>query len=350
MRRAVTLPDSVSAALVSRAAVHIPTPRRGLSFLARKEQLRLALWVALILPLQPSLADDLTIEAISLPALRINGQPARAHTQGLEIESGKYYVTARRDDVVPRRALLLQTESPRSDWDVWDITPLDAGGDLTALDHPGGLQSDGKRLWIPLAESRRKGRSLIRVFPISGMVAGQPLKAEFEFAVNDHIGAVAVSANDGLVFGASWDTETVYTWKFDGRLHQTLDGRELQSRGLGVVNGANGRAGLAVQDWKVVGDWLFASGLLRGPKVLPESPQSRLMSFASFLEPGFQRRSVPLPKQNRTELAREAMAISDGQVYFLPSDLGASNRVYRLPLADLMKRSVPQESGASQTR
>jgi hypothetical protein len=75
----------------------------------------------------------------------------------LEIKSGKYYVTARRDDVHPRRALLLRTDARGTDWDVWDITPVDAHGALTTLDHPGGMQSDGDRLWIPLAESKRKG-------------------------------------------------------------------------------------------------------------------------------------------------------------------------------------------------
>lgn len=30
------------------------------------------------------------------------------------------------------------------------------------------MQSDGKRLWIPIAETKRKGRSIIRVFPLAG--------------------------------------------------------------------------------------------------------------------------------------------------------------------------------------
>src|SRR4029434_2783288 len=110
------------------------------------------------------------------------------------------------------------------------------------------------------------------------MIPGQPLKAKFEFPVNDHIGALAVSGDRRNVFGANWDTEAVYVWDFNGRLQRTLNNSELESRGLGVVSGANGRAGLAVQDWKVVGDRLFASGLFRGPGVTPESPQSRFMS------------------------------------------------------------------------
>ena len=301
----------------------------------------------LVLHSNDSRADDLRVEVVKLPPLLIDGQLARAHTQGLEIKSGKYYVTARRDDVQPRRALLLRTDPRGTNWDVWDITPVDARGVLTTLDHPGGMQSDGNRLWIPLAESKRTGNSLIRVFPMAGIVSGQPLKAEFEFPVSDHIGALAVSADHRIVFGANWDTETVYIWDFDGCLQRTLNGPELQSLGLGVVSGPNGRAGLAVQDWKMVGHRLFASGLFREPGVVRESPQSRLMSFAGFSEPGFQQRSIRLPKQNGTELAQEAMAILDGFVYFLPEDLGASNRIFRVSLADLKKRSISQDSRSS---
>lgn len=294
----------------------------------------------LVLHGNPSRAEGPVIEEVVLPPLRIQGQPARAHTQGMELAAGQYFVTARRDDVRPKRALLLRADPAGTDWDVWDITPIDAQGKITTLDHPGGMQSDGHRLWIPLAESKRNGNSLIRVFRLAGMVPGQPLKTDFEFPVNDHIGAVAVSPGHKLVFGANWDTEAVNVWDFDGHLQRTLNGPELQSRGLGVASGVNARAGLAVQDWKLVGNRLFASGLYRGGGVVPESPQSRLMSFADFAEPGFQRWSIPLPKQTGTELAREAMTISDGRIHFLPEDLGPSNRVFRVSLADFMKRSV----------
>lgn len=292
-------------------------------------------------------AENLTVEEIKLPALRINGQAAKAHTQGLEIAEGKFYVTARRDDVPPKRALLLRTDPMRADWDAWDITPVDDRGAATSLDHPGGMQSDGKRLWIPLAQSRRNGRSLIRVFPIDALVADGPLKSEFEFSVNDHIGALAVSTELKLVFGANWDTEAVYVWNFEGRWQRTLRGSELERRGLGVVNGPNGRAGLAVQDWKMMGGRLFASGLFRAPGVEPVSPQSRLMIFARFLEDGFEQQSIVLPTQKGVELGQEAMAISEGMIHFLPEDLAACNRIFRVAAADLFKRSSPLDSTAT---
>jgi hypothetical protein len=319
-----------------------PGFRRLQFFLLSWRHLSSAILPLLVLHGNHSRAEDLTVEVVELPSLRIYGQSAKAHTQGLEVTGGKYYVTARRDDVTPKRALLLRAEPAKTDWDVWDITPVGSAGAETALDHPGGMQSDGKRLWIPLAESKRKGRSIIRVFPLAGMVGGQPLKSEFEFPVNDHIGAVAVAANRGLVFGANWDTEAVYVWDLEGHLKRTLNGSALGIRGLGVVAGSDSRAGVAVQDWKVIGDRLFASGLFRAPGSAPVSPKSRLMSFANFMEPDFQRWVVAMPLHEGTELTQEAMAISDGVVHFLPEDLGASNRLFRVALADLLKRSASQ--------
>jgi hypothetical protein len=279
-------------------------------------------------------AEGLNVSVIQLPALRINGEPAKAHTQGLEVIAGKYYATARRDDKQPRRALLLRTDAQSAEWDSWDITPLDSQGALTPLDHPGGMQGEGDQFWIPLAESKRNGRSLIRRYHLSQIVPGRTLKPDFEFSVDDHIGALAISAERKWILGANWDTQVVYLWDFEGRLQQTFHAGDLSVRGLGVISGAGGRAGLAVQDWKIVGDRLFASGLFRGPG--PRSSQSRLVSFTKFAEAEFQSVSVDLPKQNGTELAREAMSIADDHAYFLPEDLGATNRLFRVSLDELM--------------
>jgi len=293
-------------------------------------------------------AADLAVEEVRLPSLRIQRQAAKAHTQGLELVAGKYYVTARRDDVRPKRALLLRSEPASADWDVWDITPVDAQGIVTALDHPGGMQSDGARLWIPLAESKRNGRSLIRAFQLTNLVAGGQLKADFEFPVNDHIGALAITADRQLIFGANWDTERVYVWDIKGRLQRTLAGDELKVRGLGVVAGAEGRPGVAVQDWKFVGERLYASGLFRAPGSPTVATENRLISFTGFMKPDFQCQTVTVPRQKGIMLAREAMAISAGMIYFLPEDLGATNRLFRVRLPDLMQRGAAMPPRLSQ--
>jgi len=287
-------------------------------------------------------ASELTIEEIPLPAFRIDGQPARAHTQGLEVEGGKYFVTARREDVRPKRALLLRVTQTATNWEVWDITPRDSAGTAMNLDHPGGMQSDGRRLWIPIAESKPKSHSIIRVFSLAAMIPNQSLEPEFEFRVNDHIGAVAVAADRDLVFGANWDTESVYVWDLQGRLKRTLSGSEIKLRGLGAVGSSNDRGGVAIQDWKSVGTQIFASGLSRDRTVATTSSQSRLISIHNFLEPDFHQSAIVLPLHKETELAREAMAISGGVALFLPEDLGVSNRIFRISMTDLFKHSGAQ--------
>jgi len=280
-------------------------------------------------------AGDAVLDSVDLPPLRVLGQPAEAHTQGLEVLNGFYYVTARREDVRPRRALLLRTASGRSDWDVWDITPAESSSNGIVLDHPGGFQSDGRRLWIPVSESRRNGRTMIRVFPLAGLKAGTRLEPEREFPAEDHIGALAVDVSHELVFGASWDTETVLIWDFAGRLQRTLAGAALEQRGLGVAANDPRRVGLAVQDWKIIGSRLIASGLLPAAATDSQGVRSRLVLFDRFPDPDFRKREITLPVPRGVELAREAMALSEGTIWFLPQDLGASNRLFRLPLAEL---------------
>jgi hypothetical protein len=146
-----------------------------------------------------------------------------------------------------------------------------------------------------------------------------------------------------LVFGANWDTETIYIWNSNGRVQRTLKGTDLKTRNLGAVPGPDGHAGVAVQDWKVAGDRFFASGLLTDPKAAATWPRSRLLIFARFLEPGFGCQTITLPIFDRTELGQEAMAISNGFVHFIPEDLGTSNRLFRASLTNLLSREVPAD-------
>lgn len=282
-------------------------------------------------------AEELKITIVPLPALRVNGSPATAHTQGLEIQFGDHYVTARREDVQPRRALLLRTRPGRESWDVWDITPAAAPGSATALDHPGGMQSDGERLWIPLAESKPHGKTLVRAYSMALLIPGEPARAGVEFPVDDHIGAIAVISETQTLLGANWDTEDVYAWDFTGSLRRKFTSSELTARQLGFATHPAPRNGLTVQDWKVSGGTLFASGLDKKPNNEQEASRSRLLSFTNFFRPNFRFSSAVLPKTGKTEIAREAMAISENQACFLPEDLGMTNRLFRIPLTELQR-------------
>jgi hypothetical protein len=276
----------------------------------------------------PAVGADLI--TIPLPPLKVDGLAASAHSQGMEIIGGHFFVTARLETSRPKRAILVRTKPPAGEWDVWDITPANPSGASGALDHPGGFQSDGQRLWIPVSESVRRGRTLVRVFALDQLKPGQSARSEFDFPVEDHIGALAVATNHGIILGASWDTETVYVWDLRGRLQRTLSGPELTSRGLGVISsGTNAHAGVAVQDWKIYGDLLYASGLFGDSVQKPLFPRGRLLVFKRFLDAGFEREAIRLPADQPIELAQEAMALSGNLVYLLPENLGQSNRCFR---------------------
>lgn len=199
----------------------------------------------------------------------------------------------------------------------------------------GVFKSDGKRLWIPVAESRRNGLSIIRVFAMADMIPDRPLQSEFEFPVNDHIDALAVDVRRGRVLGASWDTETVYVWNLEGQLQRILTGATLSARGLCVSTDGAGKEGVAVQDWKFIGRRLMASGLFRSPTSAAVDPRSWLVAFDHFLDSEFQKLMVTLPSPEGIELANEGMDVLEGAAYFLPEDLGASNRLFQVQLTDL---------------
>jgi hypothetical protein len=54
-----------------------------------------------------------------------------------------------------------------------------------------------------------------------------------------------------------------------------------------------------------------------------------LAGFLPFADTPAEPVTIPLPKQNGTELAREGMALLDGIAHFLPEDLGETNRIFR---------------------
>ncbi len=72
--------------------------------------------------------------------------------------------------------------------------------------HPGGLDFDGRHLWIPVAEYRPNSRSIIyRVDPAT-------LEATKAFRVADHIGAVAFDSAANALVGVSWGAARIYRW------------------------------------------------------------------------------------------------------------------------------------------
>lgn len=75
--------------------------------------------------------------------------------------------------------------------------------------HPGGIDYDGRHIWVPVAEYRPNSRAILyRVDPAT-MMASEVLR----FA--DHIGALVHNTDDRTLHGASWGSRRFYRWTLD---------------------------------------------------------------------------------------------------------------------------------------
>ena len=83
-----------------------------------------------------------------------------------------------------------------------------------AIYHPGGIDFDGRHLWVPVAEYRPDGRSIVyRVDP-------DTMKPTEALRFADHIGAVVYNTDDDTLHGVSWGSRRFYRWTLgrDGRV------------------------------------------------------------------------------------------------------------------------------------
>ncbi|MGF9762844.1 DUF6454 family protein [Microvirga sp. 0TCS3.31] len=78
-----------------------------------------------------------------------------------------------------------------------------------AVYHPGGIDYDGKYIWVPVAEYRPNSRSIVyRVDP-------ETMKAEEMFRFADHVGGVVHNTDDKALHGVSWGSRRFYRWSLD---------------------------------------------------------------------------------------------------------------------------------------
>jgi hypothetical protein len=85
--------------------------------------------------------------------------------------------------------------------------------ELTSGDiyHPGGIDFDGRHLWVPVAEYRPNSNSNVyRVDP-------DTLSAELVFSEADHIGGIVRNRHDDTLHGVSWGSRRFYSWSMRER-------------------------------------------------------------------------------------------------------------------------------------
>ncbi|MBN2309024.1 MAG: hypothetical protein JXR94_08645 [Candidatus Hydrogenedentes bacterium] len=157
--------------------------------------------------------------------------------------------------------------------------------------HPGGIDFDGRLLWVPVAVYSKKSHAYI----VS--VAPDTLECVTRFEVDDHIGAIAC-AGERLI-GANWDAEAFYIWTRDGRL---LERRKSPT-------------GIAYQDCKAHGAYLVCGG-------------GGCLDWIDVADWRLVKRFPLGTSREGSPLSREGAALFDGEVYFLPDD-GPSARIYQ---------------------
>ena len=75
--------------------------------------------------------------------------------------------------------------------------------------HPGGIDFDGRDIWVAVAEYRPDSRSIVyRVNP-------ETMKATEVFRFADHIGAIVHNADERTLHGVSWGSRRYYRWTID---------------------------------------------------------------------------------------------------------------------------------------
>lgn len=75
--------------------------------------------------------------------------------------------------------------------------------------HPGGIDYDGRYIWVPVAEYRPNSASNIyRVDP-------ETMEADLVFHVSDHIGGIVHNLDRDTFHGVSWGARRMYEWKIE---------------------------------------------------------------------------------------------------------------------------------------
>ncbi|HEY1948037.1 MAG TPA: DUF6454 family protein [Bryobacteraceae bacterium] len=167
--------------------------------------------------------------------------------------------------------------------------------------HPGGIDTDTESIWIPVAEYRANSSAVIQ------KRNKKTFALEFQFAVPDHIGCLAVTPE--FIIGGNWDSRDFYFWDHQGRL----------------IRKVASETGGAYQDMKFRLDGIIASG------GLPE--RSGAIDWLEFPSMHLVRRVIAGKTSRGASLTREAMTTFQEQLWLLPED--DQSRLFVFPLASL---------------
>ena len=157
------------------------------------------------------LTRDSQWKAVSTTAMRFKTY----HPQGMVKIGDTLYITSVEVKTSTKRLLQMVEGYDRDAGEgVGHLFKVDLSGNLVvdlvlgegAIYHPGGIDYDGERIWVPVAEYRPNSRSIIyRVDPAT-------MKATEVVRFPDHIGAIVHDTDALTLHGVSWGSRRFYRW------------------------------------------------------------------------------------------------------------------------------------------
>jgi hypothetical protein len=131
--------------------------------------------------------------------------------------------------------------------------------------HPGGIDYDGRYIWVPVAEYRPNSRSIVyRVDP-------QTMKAEEMFRFDDHVGGLVRNTDDNSLHGVSWGSRRFYRWPLDQSGQPTNAGEAPEK-----LRRLNTSHYLDYQDCKYAGSHRMLCSGVTEMRTTPDGPIFRL--------------------------------------------------------------------------
>lgn len=137
--------------------------------------------------------------------------------------------------------------------------------------HPGGIDFDGRYIWVPVAEYRPNSQSIIyKVDPAT-------MKAEEVFRFKDHVGGIVHDTDAQALHGVSWGSRRLYKWPLspDGKITNP----EAKPEELRVMNPSQY---IDFQDCHYAGDSRMLCGGLNTYRVKPDAEPFRLGGLELF--------------------------------------------------------------------
>jgi len=189
--------------------------------------------------------------------------------------------------------------------------------------HPGGIDYDGRHIWISLAEYRPNSHSVIYKVDPATMTATEVLQ------VGDHIGGIVRNTDDNTLHGLNWGSRRFYRWTLDKAGRATNANRPLEA--LSTLNTSHY---VDYQDCKYLGGRAMLCSGLAAIGQAP-SPGFRLggLDLVSLADGRpLHQTPVPLWTPGGTVMTQNPFWIEPSaaglRVYFMPEDDRSTIYVY----------------------